>query len=323
MKKILVAAIVLLIVGLSAAYVVIPRYAFSLITDYEPYTFEKVFENDTMRVNYGIYDNSSPLDYGYEFQEIEYLSHPDSIKLSGWFVEASKPTFRCIVILHGRTSNRLKTMKFLELYKEAGLDSIYNFFIPDLRNSGKSETASTMMGYEFAEDIYSTLINLTLQRKQTDFVIYAFSMGAMGTAVMLNNQEWRDNLMFNDIVIDKLIFDSPLTNVFGTIKRQGSNGGYPSFIINNTLDLMNDATFGFAENMRLSQLAENIPMPLLIIQGDRDQTTLNEFLQAELEEMNLSRVTVEMFENDRHVQIYQTPEHKERYTKIVNDFIRN
>ena len=68
--------------------------------------------------------------------------------------------------------------------------------------------------------------------------------------------------------------------------------------------------------------ATKIRAPLLIIQGDRDQTTLNEFLQEELNEMNLSQVQIEMFEIDRHVQIYQTTEYKERYTQVVNDFIR-
>jgi pimeloyl-ACP methyl ester carboxylesterase len=73
--------------------------------------------------------------------------------------------------------------------KKSKLDAKYSMMIPDMRNSGNSQKAGVSMGYFFAEDIYSTMlfINKTFGIKK--FTLYSFSLGAMGTMVLLDRQE--------------------------------------------------------------------------------------------------------------------------------------
>jgi len=317
----LLIVVVLCVASLITAYWFIPRYAVGLIHTYEPYSFERVFENDTMKVNYGIYENRSPKDYGFKYEDVEYLSYPDSIRLSAWYVQGIRNLNSCIVLIHGRTSNRLKTMKYLELFRETGLDTLHNILIPDLRNSGKSQSASTAMGYEFAEDIVSSLRWLKENKKQRDFTLYTFSMGSMATAILFNRPDLANHLKAIDVSISKIIFDSPVSNVEKTLRLGSSRLGFPDLITDRTWKLFNEELNGFPKKMKLSYLLKSIPQPILILQGKNDHLTKHEFLIEEFELIDFPNVSLETFEGAGHVKIYQDSIHHSHYTQLVSDFI--
>ena len=146
MKKFLrILAISIVLIVLAFYFLAIPKFV-SLITDYDRYTFEYVTSNPEMVENYGIGSNRNPADYGFpNYEEIDYETLTDGLALNGWYVPASKEGIKqTLMINHGRTSNRLKTMKYLALVKEQGLDSLYNIFIPDLRNSNVHSASSLL-----------------------------------------------------------------------------------------------------------------------------------------------------------------------------------
>jgi len=69
-----------------------------MITHYEPCTFEKILEYDSMRSNYGIGQHNSPMDYGFkDAKEISINSLYDHKRLSSWYVPSSNST-KCIVV---------------------------------------------------------------------------------------------------------------------------------------------------------------------------------------------------------------------------------
>ena len=178
MKKSLFIAIPICVMLGVGFHIYLPYVTLHMITNYEPYNFERVFESAEMRADYGIFDNNSPADYGFAFETIDFHSL-DSVALNGWYIMAKKPSDKCIVFIHGRTSNRLKTMKYLALVDSLDLDTAYNVFIPDLRNSGRSAVATTYMGYKFGEDVAASLLMLRNNFEQDTVMLYAFSMGAM------------------------------------------------------------------------------------------------------------------------------------------------
>ena len=139
--KFLSAFLLLLII---VAYLFMPGLILKEITDYEPYTFEYVLQNPKLVTEYGIEGRKSPADYDYESEEVSFQSS-DGTSLNGWYVRAKKPTSRSIIFVHGRTSNRLKTMKYLALVDSLKLDTLYNVFIPDMRNSGKSSESRKIL----------------------------------------------------------------------------------------------------------------------------------------------------------------------------------
>lgn len=318
--RVLVISIVLIV--LAFYFLVVPKVV-SLITDYDRYTFEFVTSDPEMVENYGIGSNRTPADYGYPgFEEIDYETLTDGLALNGWWIPATKQGLKqTLMINHGRTSNRLKTMKYLALVKEQGLDSLYNIFIPDLRNSGKSEEAKTALGYEFAEDIVGSMKMLNDQHGQTDFVLYGFSMGAMASAVAVNRPDLVQFQKENRLTVNKLIFDSPLSNIKETSRVAGQEMGIPDFIFNLTWGAFDKKIVGWSDQMKFSYLLSNNKLPALILYTDTDKQTPAPILEAEIE--GLMNVYPVLFKGCEHVQLYTRDEYKERYTSRVNTFLRS
>jgi len=323
MKKFLkILGISVLLIVLAFYFIAIPHFV-GLITDYDRYTFEYVSSDPAMIENYGIGTNRNPEDYGFpSYEEVDYQTLTDGLSLNGWYVPASKEGIhQTLIINHGRTSNRLKTMKYLALVKEQGLDSLFNIFIPDLRNSGKSEEAKTALGYEFAEDIVGSMKMLNEKYGQTDFVLWGFSMGAMASAVAVNRPDLVQFQNEHGLKVHKLILDSPLSNIKETARAEGKNMGIPNFVFNLAWASFDKEINGWSDQMKLSYLLSNNKLPALILYSDTDKQTPATILEKEIEgEMNVYPV---LFKDCEHVQIYTREEYRARYTNMVNAFLRS
>lgn len=322
MKKFLKVFLIIIIVVIAAFYFLVLPKTVSMVTDYPRYTFEFVTSDTAMVADYAIGENRNPADYGYPgYVEVEYKSLQDDIQLNGWYVPATKDSInRTLVISHGRTANRLKTMKYLQVIKEYGLDSLYNIFIPDHRNSGKSQEASTAMGYEFAEDITAALKMLKDNYDQDQFVLWGFSMGAMGSATAMNRPDLQEFMKAENLNVEKLILASPLSNVYETLATAGADMGIPGFILDMSYEKFNGMYDGWVDNMKFSQLLSANPRPTLILYGNGDHTTPAPILEAEIR--GLTNVQAELFEGAEHVQLYTQPQYRARYGQLINDFLR-
>ncbi len=322
MKKFLkILAISIVLIALAFYFLVIPKMV-SMITDYDRYTFDFVLEDAEMVEDYAIGNNRNPSDYGFfNYEEVDFETLFDGLKLNGWYVPSSKQGVnQTLLINHGRTSNRLKTMKYLALIKDKGLDSLYNIFIPDLRNSGKSEEAKTALGYEFAEDITASMKMLKDRYNQKEFVLWGFSMGAMASATAVNRPDLVEYQEKEGLKVNKLILASPLSNIKETSRIAGAEMGVPNFIFNISWKHFDKVVEGWSENMKFSYLLSNKKLPALVLYGNGDATTPAEILEAEIEgQMNVYPV---LFKGADHVRIYTEPEFKERYTDKVDTFLR-
>ncbi len=321
MKIFLRVLIVLVLVVVAGFYFLVKPYFVGLITDYDRYTFEYVLENDTLRTDYGLTNQTNPKDYGFEFEEIDFETLTDGLALNGWYVPARNEGIQqTLLINHGRTSNRLKTLKYLELVADYGIDTLYNVFIPDLRNSGRSEEAKTALGYEFAEDITASMQMLKDQYGQQEFVLWGFSMGAMASAITVNRPDLVEYQKANDLKVNKLILASPLSNVKETSWVEGQRMGIPRFIFDAAWSGFDGLVDNWTEQMKFSYLLNNNKLPALVLYGNGDATTPAEILEAEIEgQMNVYPV---LFQGADHVQIYTQPEFKERYASRVDAFLR-
>jgi len=322
MKKFLKVVLVIIALVVIAFFTLVLPKTISMIEEYPRYTFEYVTEDTAMVSDYAIGENRNPADYGYSgFEEVYYKSLLDETQLNGWYVAATKDSItRTLVISHGRTANRLKTMKYLQVIKDFGLDSLYNVFIPDHRNSGKSQEAGTAMGYKFSEDVGAVMQMLHSKYGQDNFVLWGFSMGAMASATAVNRPEVQDMMSANGLTVDKLILASPLSNVEATLRVAADNMGIPGFISGMSFDKFSKRYDGYIEQMKFSQLLTAQPLPTLVLYGDGDATTPAEILEGEIS--GLSNVQAHLFKDAEHVQLYTQPQYKERYGQLVNDFLR-
>lgn len=320
MKRLFLISILILLVLAVGLYYALPKIMLSTITNYEPYTFEKVLGSSKLRSHYGIRDASTPRDYGFQSEEIDFRSL-DGTRLNSWYIGAKKPSNRCLLLIHGRTSNRLKTMKYLALVDSLDLDTLYNVFIPDLRNSGRSEDAKTYMGYKFAEDVIASIKLMKHEYQQDTILIYAFSMGAMATLNATGRDELSTMLSTDGLVIDKLILDSPLVNVKETLRSQSKNIPLAPFVFDDIFDLYSQEINGFGESMKMSRLL-NPNVPTLILQSKDDELTLLPILEKELSDMkSVSNIKVTYFEGPGHVRIFQDKRTRHEYMHAVKDFL--
>ncbi len=317
-KKLLITAITLSLLTW-AGYIFVLNTIVGMTKDFEPYTFEQVLGDSLLRVRYGITFQKSPSDYAYDnVAEVSYTSSLDKLQLSAWYVNSAPQSKKTIVLIHGRTSNRLKTMKYLQLFKETGIDTLYNFFIPDMRNSGRSTSASTYMGYKFAEDVHGALLFLK-QKGQEEFILYGFSMGAMAISTMID----RGDLNTDKGSILKVIFDSPLADSKRTVQQNAMKMGLPNFIFENAYEKFSEPMDGYSDRMELGIQLKDIDIPILIIQSNDDVKTPTEFTKNQLKKLSgKSNIEAWFMDGPEHVRIYTDDKYRAEYTSRVDEFIR-
>ena len=304
------------------------------ILNYDKMTFERVLSDSIMKADhYYLAENEeSPADYGYDSVEtIRYNSvYDEEVELEGWYVQSAiSDTAPCVIISHGRTSNRLKTMKFVKMFKDLGLHENYNFFIPDYRNSGNASSAQTELGNKFAEDLAATLLMVNEKYGTKDFVLYSFSMGALATADFMWRSDLQEKTTSKNITIQKMIFDSPLSNAPGVIELGSKRMGAYDFMIEEVLENLSDEIRlpngeKVFDKMRFSVLLKDVKQPMLMLQSEDDIPTPAKFLKEELGILNSKNIKVVYFDNPSkaeftHVRMYI--HHKERYENLIKDFL--
>jgi pimeloyl-ACP methyl ester carboxylesterase len=323
MMRLLTIGAVALVAVAAAGVTGIDLYYLNQIRSYTPVSLEEPHQDDHLIGEFALEGRASPTDFGYPNWTLErYRSAWDDVALEGWFIPASDSTARrALVFAHGRWSNRLKPLGYLPLLRETGLDSLYHVFLPDLRNSGGSEPAETGLGYEFAEDLYFTLRHLHSQYGIDRFVIYGFSMGGMATAVLLDRPDIQAEMDALGIAIERVVLDSPLSNVEASIYQEATEQGLPGPMTDLALFSFDLTLDGYLERMRLGTLLADPPCPVLILQGEADRLTSPAQLAAEQASFHPT-VTVHTFPDGNHVKLYRNPQHRARYTELVAGFLR-
>lgn len=288
-------------------------------------TLDDVYSSDELKEHFGIGENKDPADYGFDnFELHRFPSLKDNTPLVAWYVPGTQNSSpHCILFVHGLTANRLRTMKYLEMIKKRQFHKLYDIFLPDLRRSGDSGVTSVSMGAGFADDIYSSIMHLHTGMDKKYFTIYAFSMGAMGTMRMLDNEAYRNEFRMRGIVIEKLIFDSPAVNALETLKHQAhSRTNLPMPLIYTGMAGYYIKTMGYAPQLRLSKLYAEETIPLLILQAKDDETTPWYILEKEKAALTNEHVQYCIFDTGGHVKLYQNEERRDEYERCVVSFLK-
>lgn len=290
------------------------------IQEYPRKTLEQSLKEVMQSKNKMIAGKYSPVVYNMKYEEVEYRSL-DGVKLYGWLIKNEGAT-KTIVICHGRTNNRIFTLKYLQLFIDMGLADKYNFFLPDLRNSGKSDEAKTAFGYYFAKDIVSSLIMLKNNFNYKDFIIYGFSQGAMGTAIAV--KLYKNMLEDEGINVEKIILDSPVSNIKKIILYHSKIYNYqiPAIFLYLSFRKLNKIIDNKLAILCLSELLGEVPA--LILQSEKDKVTPYNIVREEFEKLKLKGdelTKLKIFRKGQHVRMYL--EYKNEYAKTVYDFLES
>jgi len=320
-KIIIIGSITTILFGLAFG---LATFMVGKVESFKKLTHSDVLATKKMRDHYGIGTKGNPADYGYEnYKTYKYKSVKDKTELEAWYVDSTqKNPDHNLLIIHGHHANKLRTTKYLDIVKKYKLDAKYSIMIPDMRNSGNSQKAPVSMGYLFAEDIYTSMIFINKTFGTKKFTLYAFSLGAMGTMVLLDRKDLMDDLKKKGISIEKIIFDSPLTNTRESLIYLGTQKGFPEVLLSYAFWAYNIKRDGYPSKMRLHKLYKKITIPLLILQAKDDPKDFYNAMQKEMKLFKNDAIRVQTFETGHHVKIYQNPRVKALYTKTVVNFLK-
>lgn len=323
-------AVIICCVSLSVILVVLFIGGFlglNTVNRYDKLTMQEVLQNPGMLSDFGCYDKTTPAAYGFDnYEDIKFTSPLNKkITLSGWYIRTgvkSDEPRKLLMITEGRWVNRLKAIKYLELVKNTGLDQYYDIYIGDMRNAGDSSRGNTGFGYNIAEDMAATLIYLNKTYANNSFVVWGFSQSGMAAAVLCDRKDLQEELAKNNVVIEKTILDSPMSNAFKMVKREAADNHIPKIFAYVTYGFMNVDYDFYASRMRLGKLLENPPYPFLIIQSKQDKLTLYSFFEEESQSFS-PKVRVKLFSVGNHVSSYLVSENKLIYEEEVKNFLLN
>lgn len=294
------------------------------IQRYPRKTLEQSLKEVMQSRNKMISGKFSPIVFNMKYKEINFKTI-DGINLYGWLIKTEGAT-KTLVFLHGRFNNRIFCLKFLQLFLDMNLKDKYNIFIPDLRNSGKSDEAKTAFGYYFAKDVISSLKHLKDKYNFNNFVLFGFSQGGMAAAI--TPYIYEKELEENNIVIEKMILDSPVSNIKKIIQLNAYiyNIKIPYLIVIWILSKLNKDIDNRLNELCLSTLLGKVPT--LILQSEKDEVTPFDMIKEEYdilkireEENNLKKTYFKSFRKGQHVRIYL--EFKQEYTQTINNFLES
>ncbi len=140
---------------------------------------------------------------------------------------------------------------------------------------------------------------------------------------VIGRDELSDSLENHSIQIEKLVFDSSLSNVYETLWQNGQEMGLPRFFFDLVLQDFSSQINGFGDSLRLSALWNGGKIPTLFLHSKDDPTTSFQILLDELSQFDRESYRLETFDRVGHVMIYQDSAYHEEYSNIVGDFIRN
>ncbi|AMQ04654.1 MULTISPECIES: alpha/beta hydrolase [Sporosarcina] len=191
------------------------------------------------------------------------LTSRDGLKLSGYYLPASKPTDKLVILTHGYLGNAKQMGLFGQHYHN---DLDYNIFMPDARGHGKSEGNYYGFGWPDRLDLIDWT-QLLVEKLGTDIkvVYHGLSMGA-ATVLMASGEEELPSQ------VKAIIADSPYASVYQLFQYQMNRMFHlPAFPLLDSTSVLTKirAGYSFREASALKEV-EKTSVPILYIHGESD-----------------------------------------------------
>jgi len=155
--RLLVFTVVIFLIGLYALFSVL--FAQFLLKSPTPWTAEE-----------------TPAAYGLKYSEVSFPAAEDSLAVKGWFVPATTPSDKVIIVLHGKGQNRGSYLPFGAVLAKNG----YNVLLFDFRGHGETAGQNYTFGYYEQRDVAGAVTYLKKQGYQAGHMgMLGYSLGAV------------------------------------------------------------------------------------------------------------------------------------------------
>lgn len=244
------------------------------------------------------------------------LTSRDGLKLSGYYLPASKPTDKLVILTHGYLGNA-KQMGLFGQYYHNDLD--YNIFMPDARGHGKSEGDYYGFGWPDRLDLIDwTYFLVKKLGPDTKVAYHGLSMGA-ATVLMASGEEELPRQ------VKVIIADSPYESVYQLFKYQMNRMFYlPAFPLLDSTSVLTKirAGYSFREASALNEV-EKTNVPILYIHGEGDTFVPTE-MAKDLYQHTSSDAELLLVPNANHGESFALAEDKYKMTidHFLNRYIK-
>ena len=202
--------------------------------------------------------------------------------LQGWFFKTANPV-STIIVVHDTGSNRLPFGVGMIDMIEKWLDSGYNVFLFDQRNSGTSEGDISCYGYLEWQDVLGAISIVKQISVTTDVILFGIGTGCTSSikAYMalpdsgineIDLEKYPENIKslgFDKSYIAGMIFDSPAKDSDDYIKPIVAQREFLGVITQYFVPYAIRVSAG-SENINLAAVIARLPVPVLIIYGGHD-----------------------------------------------------
>lgn len=190
------------------------------------------------------------------------IVNPNGIELHGYYINASKPTNKTALIIHGYTDNAIRMFMIGHLYNRE-LD--YNIILPDLQFHGESGGNSIQMGWKDRLDIIEwAQVAINMYGSSSSLLLHGISMGAATTMMVAGEEQIQQIKCF--------VEDCGYTSVWDEFSQElRLRFGLSEFPILHSASAICDFLYGwnFKEASAL-EAVKRCQKPMLFIHGDAD-----------------------------------------------------
>lgn len=238
------------------------------------------------------------------------IKSDDGLKLHAYFIAASNPTKKTVIIAHGYGSRAKEMANYAEFYHDV---LGFNVLMPDARGHGESEGNYIGFGWPERRD-YVEWINYVLntQGKDSEITLHGVSMGG-ATVLMTSGEDLPSN-------VKAIVADCAYTSAEDELKFQLNQMYHlPAFPIINCTSLLTKIRAGyfFGDASAIKQVAKT-NIPILFIHGDADTFVPFEMVNK-LYAACHSEKELYLVHGAKHAKAYSVD--KNGYEKKVSEFL--
>ncbi len=196
------------------------------------------------------------------YEDVEFTSREDNVRISGWFVPASTPSDKAIIVTHGGDVCKRNTSVLLP----AGMlaNKGFNILLIDLRNHGASDVVGERYtaGVEEYKDVLGAFDWLVEEGYAPEKIgLMGVSMGAATSL----------NAFGADPNIGAIWADSSFTDIPAVLDDQLAMYGLPAFMKNAVLTISKWDGYDLNGISPIAAVQNNANRPIMITQGDQDE----------------------------------------------------